>query len=292
MSNRSRCGLPSQSIVRFVLVGVILGTASTHGLADVADAVNRLREEGCPDGTGAAGPLNVRPALVEVARRLAGGDELAAALTADSDYRARSSTSIYIRTTEGDVAEVLVEGFCGTVSDPGLKDIGVFRRGDETWIVLATPLVLPDRLDADEVAERVVELINEARLQPRRCGRERFPAAALLTASAPLQRAALAHARDMALSSFLDHRGSDGSSPSDRVSRAGYEWQAVAENVAAGSTTAEDVVAGWLASPGHCANLMNSRYSATGVAVVVEQESEKGAYWVQVFAAPCVDACD
>jgi uncharacterized protein YkwD len=37
---------------------------------------------------------------------------------------------------------------------------------------------------------------------------------------------------------------------------------------------------------------MNSRYSATGVAVVVEKESEKGAYWVQVFAAPCVGACD
>jgi uncharacterized protein YkwD len=104
--------------------------------------------------------------------------------------------------------------------------------------------------------------------------------------SVVLQRAALAHAHDMASGNYLDHKGSDGSLPAERVTREGYSWIAVSENIAAGPSTAEDVVAGWLDSPRHCANLMSSRYSGTGVAYAFDPASEKGTYWVQVFAAP------
>jgi uncharacterized protein YkwD len=74
--------------------------------------------------------------------------------------------------------------------------------------------------------------------------------------------------------------------PARRATRAGYSWASVAENVAGGQTTAEEVVKTWLASPGHCANLMNPRYSESGVARATDPDSEHVVYWVQVFAAP------
>jgi len=185
-----------------------------------------------------------------------------------------------------DVDQLLAARFCDTLGSPDFHEIGVFQHDDETWIVLARPFAPPSPGAGLDIAEHVVQLINEARRHPRQCGRKRLPVAAPLRSSSALQRAALAHARDMAASGYLDHKGSDGTWPADRVTRAGYSWMAVAENVAAGAPTAEEVVNGWLASPGHCANLMSSRYSSTGVAYAFNPASEKGTYWVQVFAAP------
>ena len=53
-----------------------------------------------------------------------------------------------------------------------------------------------------------------------------------LARSAKLQRAAEAHARDMAQMDRMIHRGSDGSAISDRVKRQGYRFGKVAENIA------------------------------------------------------------
>lgn len=90
----------------------------------------------------------------------------------------------------------------------------------------------------------------------------------------------------MAKYSFMAHEGRDGSTPAQRVTREGYRWTAVGENVAAGPETAEDVMAGWLASPVHCANIMSARYSEMGVAFVVNGEDDFGVYWTLSLAAP------
>ncbi|MCI0433531.1 MAG: CAP domain-containing protein, partial [Gemmatimonadetes bacterium] len=87
----------------------------------------------------------------------------------------------------------------------------------------------------------------------------------------------------------LGHAGRDGSTPAERATRAGYRWRFVGENVAAGQPTPEAVVAEWLGSPRHCANLMDSDYTEMGVAYVTETESEKGIYWVQMFGTPAAD---
>ena len=93
----------------------------------------------------------------------------------------------------------------------------------------------------------------------------RFTAAPPLSASRKLNDAAAGHARDMARRKFFDHRGDDGSQPKDRVIRAGYQPRLTGENIAFGPESAEEVVAGWLASPGHCANIMDSRFQHIGV---------------------------
>jgi uncharacterized protein YkwD len=135
------------------------------------------------------------------------------------------------------------------------------------------------------VRARVVELVNDARRKPRRCGSERFAAAPALKASGQLSDAATHHARDMARKKYFDHRGSDGSQPRDRVLRTGYQFKLTGENIALGPETAEEVVAGWLASPGHCANIMEPRFQNIGVGLATGRGRGQ-VYWVQTFGAP------
>ena len=69
------------------------------------------------------------------------------------------------------------------------------------------------------------------------------------------------------------------------MSRAGYNWKAVGENIAAGQTTPESVVDGWLKSPHHCANVMAPQFREMGIAYYVNRASQAGIYWVQLFGA-------
>jgi uncharacterized protein YkwD len=161
-------------------------------------------------------------------------------------------------------------------------------------VAAATVLITPGRAAAPmtvaahasgEVVERVYSLINQARGQARRCGSEAFPPAPPLAVSTTLQRAAAGHAADMARRNFFEHRGHDGSQPRDRLARLGYRFRLVGENIASGPESAEEVVAGWQASPGHCANIMDARFSATGVAFSIEPRRH-AILWVQELAWP------
>lgn len=276
----------SKAVIGGVLLAV-LAPAPAQGVADPVEIANSIRARGCEELPAVDRPLRAQAQLAEAARRVANGDGLEAA-TSKSGYRAKKSASIHIRTSSGnsDVARILAQRFCGIIADKSLREAGVFRRGDETWMVLATRLAPPEQEDAAAAGQRVLELINEARSKARRCGRKKFRAATRLRHVAALEDAARAHARDIAAHSLLGHEGSDESMPAERATRAGYSWASVAENVAGGQTTAEEVVDTWLASPGHCANLMDPRYSESGVARAANPDSEHVIYWVQMFAAP------
>ncbi len=141
------------------------------------------------------------------------------------------------------------------------------------------------RESATDIRERVVELVNEARSRARRCGADKFAAAPPLRVSRDLADAAAGHARDMARKNYFDHRGRDGSQPKDRVLRAGYTPRLSGENIAFGPVSAEEVVAGWLDSPGHCANIMEPRFEHIGVGMATGRKRIR-TYWVQVFGTP------
>jgi len=83
-----------------------------------------------------------------------------------------------------------------------------------------------------------------------------------------LHSAALRHSKDMADNNFCGHTGSDGSSPSQRVTEAGYNWRGTGEIVACGYTSAEGVVNAWMNSSGHRAIILDSRYTDIGCAEV------------------------
>ena len=266
---------------------MLLATASPPVRADLVGAINELRAHGCAGKSGAKPPLRAAASLDDAARRMARGSAEREAMS-DAGYRAVTWALIHVSGTAEDqaVARLVGERFCDQVAQAAFRHIGVARRGDETWIVLAAPFSAPAPGDARAVSRRVLELVNQARARARRCGRATLAAAAPLKLAPALERAALAHARDMAAHDYFSHAGRDGSTPAARVTRAGYRWRAAGENIAAGPPTPEAVMNGWLASPEHCANLMSADYTEMGVAYAVNPNSASGIYWVQEFAAP------
>jgi uncharacterized protein YkwD len=61
----------------------------------------------------------------------------------------------------------------------------------------------------------------------------------------------------------------------------------VGENIAYGPANAEEVVQGWLASAGHCENLMGERFAEMGLGYAAGRSAARhGLYWVQLLAEP------
>jgi uncharacterized protein YkwD len=185
------------------------------------------------------------------------------------------------------VMEVIRQPYCRVLLNAGVTDIGATRRGDEWTIVLArpmTPLALPGQ---ETAGLQILDAVNRARATPRNCGTRAFGAAAPLAWNGALAAAALAHSRDMATHRHFAHKGTDGSEVGTRASRAGYRWRTIGENIAAGQTSAQETVAGWIESPGHCANLMNPMFTEMGAGYDIRREKMPGfAYWTQVFGVP------
>jgi stress response protein SCP2 len=105
-----------------------------------------------------------------------------------------------------------------------------------------------------------------------------------LTVDTRLAAAAQAHSADMVQRGFFAHESPDGRQVWDRAVAAGYAYRKVAENIAAGQRSAEEVVRGWMESPGHRANILDGDLAQIGVGRV--EGGSYGVYWTQVFGTP------
>jgi uncharacterized protein YkwD len=128
-------------------------------------------------------------------------------------------------------------------------------------------------------ADEMLSLVNQVRENGTYCGDEYYPPAAKLKWEDRLAEAARDHGQDMAEQGYFDHTGLDGSSVGDRVTRQGYRWSSVGENIAQGQTSLKSVMADWVDSAGHCRNLMSDNFRQLGA-------YRAGNVWVQVFAKP------
>ena len=137
-----------------------------------------------------------------------------------------------------------------------------------------------------EVARALLRATNAARAEARRCGSTFMAAVPRLRWNGRLARAARSHSRDMARNNFFDHAGSDGLKAWDRAVAAGYVYRTVGENIAAGYPDAGAVQAGWLASPGHCENIMRPEFTQIGVGCTRRSGTDYGTYWTVVFGRP------
>nr|WP_314480164.1 CAP domain-containing protein [uncultured Pseudomonas sp.] len=178
------------------------------------------------------------------------------------------------------------ESFCQVVLDPQFVDIGVSQEGRDWRIVLARPLLSGRLGDWQAEGQKMLQEINAARQQPRQCGGQPYAAAPALGWNTVLAGVAATHTRAMANQNFFDHIDKEGRTPGDRAELAGYLYQQIGENIAAGRDTPHKVVQGWLDSPGHCATLMSPDMRELGAAYAVDPKSDAGIYWTALFGSP------
>ena len=178
------------------------------------------------------------------------------------------------------------KGYCDKLQDAAVTEIGIYLDARQIWIVMAAPFAPSVGESVEAAGKRVLKLVNQARASPRYCGNSAFNAARPLRWNNALAESARLHAEDMAHYDYFSHSGRDGSNPAERVERAGYRYRATGENIAAGQTSAADAIAAWIASPEHCANLMNPAFTEMGAAFAVDSGSKMGVYWTQTFGRP------
>jgi uncharacterized protein YkwD len=257
--------------------------------ADMLSVLSAARAS-CASGTqrqSSPSPLHEDERLDRAAGELARGATLARAMT-HGTYRATHSAAIDVsgRLDDASVSRALITHYCSTLNNPRLRDVGIARTSGSLFIVLAEPLAVPRERDASAIDARILTDVNAARAAGRRCGGRYYPPAPPLTPDPVLAAAALDYSRTMARTGHFDHIGLDGSTPHTRVVASGYRAALVGENIAAGELSPEDAVSGWLASPGHCRNIMNPRFRDTGIGFAVNLAQHQAVYWTQEFAAP------
>lgn len=129
--------------------------------------------------------------------------------------------------------------------------------------------------NVNELATQIAAGLNQSR-QANGHGPLRF--------NRKLGRAAMVHACDMLVNDFFDHRGTDGSSSQVRVQSTGYDDCIVAENIAWGYPRSEQIITGWMNSPGHRRNMLHPRLEEFGIGIT---QGPKGPYWVLVVGRQC-----
>ena len=89
-----------------------------------------------------------------------------------------------------------------------------------------------------------------------------------LAVNAKLNTAAKLKLDDLFAKQYFEHISPTGEGPADLAKKATYEYILIGENLALGNfKNDEDLVAAWMASPGHKANILHTRFTEIGVAV-------------------------
>jgi uncharacterized protein YkwD len=122
--------------------------------------------------------------------------------------------------------------------------------------------------------QRLLELTNAERKK------EDLPP---LVPNAVLFKVARGHSENMARQEKLAHE-LDGKTPYMRIKAAGYRYHYAGENVASGDVELEDVVKGWMASPGHRKNILGRNFTEIGLGLATSERGD--VYYTQVFASP------
>lgn len=131
------------------------------------------------------------------------------------------------------------------------------------------------RGDNPALRASVVCLINKARAAYGLPG---------LHASSQLDRSAQGWTNAMVASGQFSH-----GDPGARVSAVGFRWSTVGENIATGFATPRQVVAAWMASQGHCYNILAPIFTNVGTGVnrgEVRGFASRPGTWTQDFGLP------
>lgn len=151
----------------------------------------------------------------------------------------------------------------------------------------ASAATAPAATSSNIDAASALEQLNAARAVARTCGTTLMPAVPPLRWNAALEQAAVGHSEWMQANDTFSHAGADGSTVGTRVTAAGYAWKMVGENIAAGQPDVTSVIAAWLASEGHCRNIMHPDF--VDVALAMKPGTSSNTYrtwWTLDFGRP------
>jgi uncharacterized protein YkwD len=264
-----------------LLIGGLAAPFGSH--ADPIFALQLLREGGCGGTFPPTRPLKRVASLDRAAEQWADGRSLASAL---SGYGSESTTGLHVKGPESATVQLLKQAGCRTLTNASFRDLGLYQRGTDSWLILGSGSVLPASTQAPMLASRALQLVNEIRARGARCGDRSYGPAPPVKLSGTLAGVAFGHATDMAMHNYFEHEDRSGRSPADRVRAVGYQEKLVGENIAYGPKSADEVVQGWLESPGHCENMMDPRFAEMGIAYAPGQAARRGLFWVQLLVAP------
>lgn len=125
-------------------------------------------------------------------------------------------------------------------------------------------------LVSENYANQVLVLVNQERAKQ---------GLSALSMTSALQQAAGVRAKETAQS--FSHTRPNGSSFSTVLNAYAITYNAAGENIAYGQSTPQEVVTGWMNSPGHRANILNTRFHKIGIGVY--KASNGTYYWEQLF---------
>jgi uncharacterized protein YkwD len=180
----------------------------------------------------------------------------------------------------------------GSDSPPGTGDTVTVTTSDGTKLTgtvtavsvtkLTITLTAPDdttTAPADDTAQ-VLSLLNAERAKV---------SCPVLTEDSALTAAAQAHSVDMSTRKALTHTDASGADPFTRAQAAGV-LTLRSENVADGQATPDEVVADWMQSAKHKANILDCGVTTAGIGVATSADGTR--YWTADFgvAAPAAPA--
>ncbi|QNN44821.1 CAP domain-containing protein [Pedobacter roseus] len=115
--------------------------------------------------------------------------------------------------------------------------------------------------------------LNQLREKGCTCGTDIMPPAQKVTWNTALEKTATLHAEDMLNRNYFSHITPEGIPAIQRSRQQGYAGTEVGEVIAKNYTSADEVIAGWLASESHCKAMMDTTYNEVGA-------GKAGTYWV------------
>jgi len=124
--------------------------------------------------------------------------------------------------------------------------------------------------------EVILKEVNKLRAKGCYCGGKYQKPVGPVKWNDTLYRSAMSHAKEMSRYKFFSHYSRDGKDIGQRLTRIGYPWKVVGENIAEGQRKFSQAMVDWIESETHCKMLMDKRVDEMAVARYKR-------YWVQHF---------